>query len=412
MGRQGIKIVVFCPEPVESGRLAGPNIRSAAMARELAGRFQVTLAVPGETDYFRGEPFATRSWTRHDTRKWIGEYDVALSLGFDLYAPVLFEILASDSHEAHKTPYHTRFLGRMTALLLKRADYILCASPQQRDLWLGSLYVAREFSSRKNGSGPGELIGIVPFGHDGSHPIAADPVLKGVHPGIGPDDKVLLWGGGIWNWLDPLTLVDAMNELSETHPEVKLFFLGMRPPEASEEASEIARHVVIRAQKLELLGENIFFNEQWVPFEERAGYLLESDLALCTSPEGLENKFSFRTRLVDAVWAGLPIVCTRGSSMADLVESNDIGLSAREKDPSVLKEKILAALEPKAQKRFRENMTAAREELLWKNCVKPLMEFCETVENGAYHRPKEKPWKPWCQYLAYKIPTLLEKIIG
>ncbi len=39
------------------------------------------------------------------------------------------------------------------------------------------------------------------------------PAIKGVVPGIGPDDKVILWGGGIYNWFDPLTLLRAVDKL-------------------------------------------------------------------------------------------------------------------------------------------------------------------------------------------------------
>ena len=44
-------------------------------------------------------------------------------------------------------------------------------------------------------------------------------VLKGVVPGIGADDKVILWGGGIYNWFDPLTLLRAVDKLRARLPE-------------------------------------------------------------------------------------------------------------------------------------------------------------------------------------------------
>ena len=42
--------------------------------------------------------------------------------------------------------------------------------------------------------------------------------LKGVVPGIGADDKVILWGGGIYNWFDPLTLIRAVDRLRQRRP--------------------------------------------------------------------------------------------------------------------------------------------------------------------------------------------------
>src|SRR5674536_385521 len=43
------------------------------------------------------------------------------------------------------------------------------------------------------------LIAVVPFGVGSTPPVHTRPAIKGVVPGIGPDDKVILWGGGIWN---------------------------------------------------------------------------------------------------------------------------------------------------------------------------------------------------------------------
>ena len=38
-------------------------------------------------------------------------------------------------------------------------------------------------------------------------------------PGIGADDKVILWGGGVYNWFDPLTLIRAVDQLRARRPE-------------------------------------------------------------------------------------------------------------------------------------------------------------------------------------------------
>ncbi len=45
---------------------------------------------------------------------------------------------------------------------------------------------------------------VVPFGVAVERPTKARTVLKGVIPGIASSDRVVIWGGNIWNWLDPL----------------------------------------------------------------------------------------------------------------------------------------------------------------------------------------------------------------
>ena len=57
--------------------------------------------------------------------------------------------------------------------------------------------------------------------------------MKGVLPGIGPSDRLLLWGGGIWNWFDPLTVIRAVGRLAEGRSDVKLLFLGLKHPSSA-----------------------------------------------------------------------------------------------------------------------------------------------------------------------------------
>ena len=49
-------------------------------------------------------------------------------------------------------------------------------------------------------------------------------------PGIGADDKIVLWGGGVYNWFDPLTLIASVARVREDVPDVRLVFMGMKHP--------------------------------------------------------------------------------------------------------------------------------------------------------------------------------------
>ena len=56
-------------------------------------------------------------------------------------------------------------------------------------------------------------VDVVPFGLPDRPPQRSAPVLKGVWPGIGEDDRVLLWAGGVWRWLDAITPIRAVERL-------------------------------------------------------------------------------------------------------------------------------------------------------------------------------------------------------
>ncbi len=54
------------------------------------------------------------------------------------------------------------------------------------------------------------------------------------------------------------------------------------------------------------LGTSVFFNPDWVAYEDRGDYLLEADAGVSTHFAHIETEFAFRTRILDYLWAGLP----------------------------------------------------------------------------------------------------------
>ena len=151
-------------------------------------------------------------------------------------------------------------------------------------------------------------------------------MLKGVVAGIGENDRVLLWPGGIWNWFDPLTVIDAVAELARRRDDVRLFFLGLRhpnPTRARDGGGAAGRRT--RGGSSACATAPCSSTRSWVPYEERGAYLLEADLGVSAHFDDLESRFAFRTRLLDCFWAGLPVVTTRGDSLGDLVERRGLG---------------------------------------------------------------------------------------
>jgi hypothetical protein len=57
------------------------------------------------------------------------------------------------------------------------------------------------------------LIDVVSFGIPSRPPEHTKQVLKGVHPGIRESDKLVIWGGGVYDWLDPISATVALNGL-------------------------------------------------------------------------------------------------------------------------------------------------------------------------------------------------------
>jgi len=226
----------------------------------------------------------------------------------------------------------------------------------------------------------------VPFGlPDGEPPAASgEPVLKGAWPGIAADDRVLLWAGGIWGWLDPATPIRATKLLAAgSGPATHLVFLGTGRPglertgqaEYADRARELAR-----SEGLE--GTLVHFNEGWVPYAERGRWLAEADLGVSAHLDSLEARFSFRTRILDYLWARLPVVTTGGDELGDVVQREGVGRAVPAGDPDAFAAACRELLDGYAGQEARQRIDALAPSLRWSKVTRPLAAWCERAPSS------------------------------
>jgi glycosyltransferase involved in cell wall biosynthesis len=398
------RVLLVSNEPV-GATMAGPGIRYRQFALQLAGRFDVALVIPNppEEDLPGIRMLHAAEYGYSRFRKLAAEYDVVVSqrlsiatmqalarrgvrVVYDLYDPLLFEALAfhvgqGDERAAGDSLARAALLKQVAAL--QTGSAFLCASERQRDLWLGLLSALGRIGYDEYEQDPAldRLVRVVPFGIEPEAPQAAEPVLKGVVPGVGRDDRVLLWGGGIWNWLDPLTPIRSVAALAGRRPELRLFFLGVRHPGPNVPDMDMARRALALAEELGVAGKSVHFNFGWTPYAHRAGFLIESDLGISAQFDSVETRFAFRARLVDYIWADLPIVTTRGDVLADLVAARDLGRVVEPGDVEGWVEAILGLLDDRAEyERTLKNLEGVREELSWPRVAEPLAKLIAAVE--------------------------------
>ncbi|HEX5492940.1 MAG TPA: glycosyltransferase [Mycobacteriales bacterium] len=386
-------------------KMAGPSIRAIHIALELATAHDVRLVSTRECTLTRADldcryvPYgrlpAQVEWAEvvvfqgyvMEKAPWLGQTDRVLVV--DLYDPMHLEQLAmagtiDDANRVANTNTSVRVLNEQ----MVRGDFFLCASEQQRHFWLGGLAsVGRlNVTNYDADSSARSLIAVCPFGLPAESPSRTGPAIRGVTPGIGPDDEVILWAGGVYNWFDPLTLVRAMDTLRMSRGDVRLYFLGMAHPDPLMPQMRTAVDALELSGALGLTGRHVFFNEGWVPYAERQNYLLDADLGVSTHLDHLETTFSFRTRILDYLWAGLPIVSTRGDSFGDLIDREGLGRAVPEGDPGALAAALGELLADRAvAARCRENIARVRPRFTWEQALAPLLRFCEQPRRAADH---------------------------
>lgn len=320
------KVLLIAPA---GGRaeIAGPALRYRQLTQELRRNgIEATLALPGpggDADWSTARPTElARGHSAVICPQGLADEAAALAgrlppdcaLVIDCYAPALVE-------RALLSPRDARFrdFRRQVFTALDRADLLLVANEPQRAYMFGLLTALGRIEPER--AAPPVL--LAPMGAPLPHPAVADPAKP-----------LVLWFGGLWPWFDGVTAVQAFARVVREHPAARLRIVGGRHPHG--EAPDTLDDVLATADSLGV--RDRVENLGWVPPEAVPGVLVEASCALCLAHDGIEHVLAQRTRLLDLLSAGVPIVCTRGDALgaraaaagaATTVPAGDVEAAAR-----------------------------------------------------------------------------------
>jgi len=400
-GSERRRVLLICNDVIGEN-MAGPGIRYWEFARILGRRFAVTLAVPPFVPMDSVPSAGTLPASLHictclhDLRNLVKDCDVVITLGvilllypflseldkplaLDMYDPFLLENLQrrAKADWLEQLTSHENCLDALR-IQLRAGDFFVCAGEKQRDYWLGMLSAMGRINPYTYQQDPAlhRLIDIVPFGLPEKPPQHIRSVLKGVYKTIAADDKVILWGGGIWNWLDAPTLIKAMPLILRQRTDAKVFFMGINRSDRNTARMEAVDQAIALSKKLGLYDRYVFFND-WVPYNERQNYLLEADIGISLHLDHVETRFSFRTRLLDYLWAGLPIVSTSGDVMSETLAARGLAYLVAPGDVDGVARAILATLDnPTMRTEYASRFRQVADHYHWEVVTRPLVDFC------------------------------------
>ena len=394
------RIAVVTTEPL-SAELAGPAIRAVELGRVLATEHDVEVAStascssggPDGNWAFVGDEASLRALATRcgvlvlggdvlAANSWLA--DVGPAIVVDLYDPFHLEQLEQARDlgidERRRVVFGTIDVLNAQAIL---GDTFLCASGRQRDMWLGHLAACGRINPVTYDADPTlrSLLRVVPFGVADSPPAAGAHALRGVVRGIGVDDEILLWGGGIYNWFDPKTLIRAVDKLRVDRPKLRLVFMGVQHPNPDVKTMRAAVEAWELSNELELTDVHVFFSDSfssgWIPYAERGRYLADATIGVSTHHDHVETAFSFRTRILDYFWAGLPVVTTRGDALAEVIERAGAGRTVAPGDVDGLASAIAELLDDGvALASAAAASSRLADEYRWSAVAEPLLEFC------------------------------------
>jgi glycosyltransferase involved in cell wall biosynthesis len=387
-------VLIICADPVGE-EMAGLGIRCWELARALRDRASVTVAHGGSAAGAREGvdrvPF--RPHTPGPLRPLIARADAVVAhpqwplvnrwlrrssarVVVDLYCPETLETLVLQAGRSARVRRQltATTIDRLHAAL-RTGHNFMCASETQRDLWLGAMLALRLIDPEIHDRDPTlrATIDLVPFGVPEQPPERPGPgARKGPRQmidGLDADSEIVLWNGGIWDWLDAPTAIRAVAAVASRRPRVKLVFMGVSASHpAAARSTRAAREL---AQQLGLLDSIVFFADGWVPYAERGAWLTEADCAISTHADHLETRFAYRTRLLDCFWAGLPVVCTSGDELAEHVERDGLGAVAASGDVDGLAVGLECVLD-RGRDAFGVALRGAAEARTWERVSEPL----------------------------------------
>lgn len=384
--------------------MTGPAIRYWEFAKALSCTHDVILSTPNEPD-ISSDHFAIKPRRQFPLRKIISAADVIITqlvshqtawlakrhgvrIILDAYDPMPLENLEIfQSFPAQIQSYKNMRIVNATIFAFQMADAIICANTKQRDLWTGLLMGLGRITPNVyvQDKTLKTLIDIVPFGLPSTPPINNGEGLRKMF-NLSESDKVILWGGGIWNWFDPLSLIKAVKQLVEEGFPVHLVFMGLKHPNSDAPTMKMASDAIQLSKNLGLTDKYVFFNYSWIPYQKRQNFLLEADIGASLHSEHLETQYSFRTRILDYIWAKLPILATEGDSFADLIESKGLGCVVPYRDVKAIAHAVRNMLEAGTKERIQANLDKILPKYYWETIVNPLIRIIENLSC----QPKQK----------------------
>jgi glycosyltransferase involved in cell wall biosynthesis len=376
------RIALLSSEPIRS-RMAGIGIRYLEFARRLPSHgvavVLVSPAEPEETVALGGlEKVQVRRFERGRLAAILGDCHGAVAQGqlandlvlempglpvaIDLYDPWLIENFAY-LETLGLDPYRNDHAT--WALQMSRGDFFLCSSEEQRNFYLGFLAALGRVNPERiaGDSDLATLISPVPFGVPDELP-PHQPVLP---PRAAGEARLLF--GGLYDWYDPWTLLDALAALDRSGWTLLL----IRNPNPESTPQRLFSEVEARCRSLGWWGSRVQALD-WVPAERRYDLLRDVDLLVAPHKPSLETRLSLRTRFLDALAAGCPVVTSEGGAMSRLLTEHRAGWVAPTGDAPALARVLAEALDDPGSRRAgaRELVAAFR----WDRVLAPLVRFC------------------------------------
>ena len=223
-------------------------------------------------------------------------------------------------------------IALMRHSLLRGDVFSVCGTPQAHML-VGELAMCGRLNSRTLGYEFARVIGPgappVPDGAD------RRPETRGSLD-IPPDAFVVLWCGGYNTWTDVDTLFSGLVTAMAGNPRVHFLSVGASTYQAAETVYDRLTRQVTECpytSRFHFLG--------WRSWQEIPDLYRASDVGINIDGVHYETTYGTRTRLVEMLAYGLPVITSSGCELSDQIPVKGAGISFSSGDPASFARAIL-----------------------------------------------------------------------
>jgi glycosyltransferase involved in cell wall biosynthesis len=295
-------------------------------------------------------------------------------------------------------------LNQVKSVLRKGDVFSVCSTPQEHVL-VGELAMVGRLSYQ-NFAYPFTRV-ILP----GSPPIKEiisdherNKLLKQL--GLNGNEFIVLWCGGYNTWADVDTLFLGLSSAMERNPEIHFLSIGASTYQAADTAYDKFTRLIRDSpyrDRFHLLG--------WLPWNEVSKYYLISQVGVNIDAYHYETIYGTRTRIVEMIASGLPIITTSGTEISYMLYEKGAGFIFDYGDWDALSEHILSIAQDNViQINMSQNASDySCKQLSFGNTTLPFLQWLEKPERAPDNLPLNKDDS--LQALEYKSRSILRQLI-
>lgn len=281
--------------------------------------------------------------------------------------------------------------------LVRAAEHSFFSTDGQRAFLAGTLYTLGSADAADTASRLPALSSLMPMG-------IPDAPMPRQTAFPYPDDlrgrRVFLWGGGLWSWMDWETPIRAFASLAGKDDSPALFFLSGRNESGLSAQNAPIERARALAASLGVLGTSVHFNEKRAGPGDLPAYLEHCHAGILSNPPQTESLGSWRTRLLDLLWAGKPLVSSGWDPLGALMERAGAARIAPHGDVGALADALAAFDRAEVHAAACEASRLLGADLRWSRALEPLRVRMRGSDGFCRTPPKLPGRAEWLRYLA------------